>query len=81
MTATIGEKSKPPTGGIILLKIFKYKSVTSRSASNGCLYQSILGTKLKRHLKSINQKYIWKKLFTTNIKLFTIIHLIIESFF
>ena len=54
--AIIGEKSNPPTGGTIFLNRFKYKSVTSFIASNGCLYQLIVGTKLKRHLTRINQK-------------------------
>lgn len=54
--AIIGEKSKPLNGGISRLNISRYKSVTSFNAAKGCLYQSIDGTKLKRHLTRISQK-------------------------
>jgi hypothetical protein len=54
--ATIGEKSRPLTGGIILLNKSKYASVISLINANGCLYQSIVPTKLNRHLTRIIQK-------------------------
>ena len=54
----IGEKSNPPMGGTSLLNKFKYKSVASFIPSNGCLYQFMLGIKLKKHLAKISRKYI-----------------------
>ena len=74
MIAIIGEKSKPLNGGIILLNKSKYISVTSFTNENGCLYQSIDGTKLSKHLTKISQKYISKRLFTTNIMLLIILN-------
>ena len=50
MTAMIGEKSKPPKGGIILLKISKYQSVDNLIAFIGWASQSIVGIQVKNIL-------------------------------
>lgn len=68
MIATMGEKSNPFTGGIIFLNKFKYISVESFMNVKGCLYQSIDGTKLNKHLTRIIQKYISKRLLIAYIK-------------
>jgi len=52
----IGEKSKPPNGGIILLNIFKYISVTSRIVFQGCFSHFMLGIQLRKILKIIKKK-------------------------
>lgn len=46
---TIGERSRPPIGGINPLKGAKIGSVTSFRNLNGCFHQSIFGN----HVKSI----------------------------
>ena len=44
--------SKPPIGGIIPLKIFRYGSVIEQSADNAPLFQSILGNQVNNTLTS-----------------------------
>lgn len=56
-SATIGEKSRPPNGGIIRLNKFKYISVISRIVLNGWFSHLILGIQLKNILNIIKKKY------------------------
>lgn len=56
MIATIGEKSIPLYGGINLLNHSRYELVEDSINANGCLYQSIEGIKLHKHLTKISQK-------------------------
>lgn len=51
--AIIGEKSNPPIGGMSLLKMSKYKSVTSLIDFIGCCCQLILGIHVKNILNII----------------------------
>lgn len=57
INAIMGEKSSPPSGGIHLLKIFRYKSVICRRVCQGWSSQRILGIQLKKILNIIKKKY------------------------
>lgn len=56
--ATIGEKSNPPTGGIIRLKGFRKISAAAAIVLHGFLYQLIDGIHVRKILTIKNHPYI-----------------------